>query len=130
MPRKRGFSECMGAMLANHHHPYIQRGYREKLINYRKGIASYNYTHNITEIAMPEWEAIRQDITNSVADNLRTFSKELVRLNFIAERKAKDITTLSNEAKLQKLQSQFMHRFSSLQQKVSAGLSLTFHFSS
>ena len=26
LPRKRGFSECMGAMLANHHDPYIQRG--------------------------------------------------------------------------------------------------------
>ena len=27
LPRKRGFSECMGVMLANPCHPYIQRGY-------------------------------------------------------------------------------------------------------
>ena len=26
MPRKHRFSECMGAMLANPYHPYIQRG--------------------------------------------------------------------------------------------------------
>ena len=32
LPRKRRFSECMGAMLANHHDPYIQRGYRPFVI--------------------------------------------------------------------------------------------------
>ena len=32
LPRKRKFSECMGAMLANHHDPYIQRGYRPFVI--------------------------------------------------------------------------------------------------
>ena len=32
LPRKPGFSECMGAMLANLCHPYIRRGYRPFVI--------------------------------------------------------------------------------------------------
>ena len=33
LPRKCGFSECMGAMLANPHDPHIQRGYRPFVIH-------------------------------------------------------------------------------------------------
>ena len=38
LPRKRGFCKCMGAMLANPCHPYIQRGYRPFVIDRHKNI--------------------------------------------------------------------------------------------
>ena len=48
LPRKRGFSECMGALLANPCHPYIQRDYRPFVIcvsSYLVHRSAANYIH-------------------------------------------------------------------------------------